>query len=59
MPAHNPSLRSGYSITPGDTTFEPMISFFSSAGAMCVTLATAAMIARWKSGCGFSLSSTR
>ena len=32
--AHRPSFSSGYSITPGATTGEPMISPFSSAGAM-------------------------
>ena len=46
-------------MTPGATTGEPMISFSASAGAMCVTFATAAMMACWNSGCGFSLSSTR
>ena len=32
-------------MTPGDTTAEPMISPLASAGAMCVTWATAAMTA--------------
>ena len=41
-PAHSPSFRYGYSITPGATTGEPMMVPSGSAGAMCVTCATAA-----------------
>ena len=43
----------------GATTVEPMMVPSGSAGAMWVTLATSALMACWKAGCGFSLSSTR
>ena len=56
MPAHRPSFASGYSITPGATTGEPMISPWRSAGAMWVTFATAAITACWNAGCGCALS---
>ena len=59
MPAQRPSGFSAYSMTPGATTGDPMISPFASAGAMWVTFATAAMIACWNAGCGCALSSTR